>query len=77
MVDREANHKYKAMIREHLNVSRKNVANLVFNRRNFQPLEIEDNASIARLVRFTEGLEIHTALFVIAVSKVSTIIVHL
>ena len=77
MDDREANNKYKIVITENLDVLRKSVANLAFNHHNFQPLEIEDNDSIARLVKFTEDLETHTAHFVIAASKVSIITVHL
>ena len=78
MDDREVNNKCKIVITERLDVLRKIEANLALNHHNFQPLlEIEDNDSIARLVRFIEGLETHTAHFVIAASKVSIITVHL
>ena len=78
MVDREDNIRYKIIITERLDVLRKSEANLVLNHHNFQPLlEIEDNVSIARLVRYIEVLETHTAHFVIAAFKVSIITVHL
>ena len=77
MVDGESNNKYKIVIIEHSGALRKNVANLAFNHHNFQPRGIEDNVSTVRLARFTEGLETHTAHFVIAASKVLIITVHL